>query len=80
MAEQKIEMKVSGMHCAACSSRIEKVVGNLEGIDTCSVNLATEQATVLFDASITGLQEITDAIGKMGFSAAVKTDESDSQD
>ena len=46
MAEQKLQMKVSGMHCAACSTRIEKVVGNLDGIDGCSVNLATEQATV----------------------------------
>ena len=80
MAEQKIEMKVSGMHCAACSTRIEKVVGNLEGIGTCSVNLATERATVFFDASTTGLQDITDAIGRMGFSASVKPEESDNQD
>ena len=80
MAEQKIEMKVSGMHCAACSTRIEKVVGSLEGIDACSVNLATEQATVLFDASITGLQEIMDAIGRIGFSASVKPVERESQD
>ena len=80
MAEQKIEMKVSGMHCAACSTRIEKVVGNLEGIGSCSVNLATERATVFFDASTTGLQDITDAIGRMGFSASVKPEESDNQD
>ena len=75
MAEQKLQMKVSGMHCAACSTRIEKVVGNLDGIDGCSVNLATEQATVRFDSSLIDLQDIKDAIGRLGFSASSQPEE-----
>jgi len=75
MAEQKLKMKVSGMHCAACSTRIEKVVGNLEGIDVCVVNLATEQATVRFDPSLLDLQGIQDAIGRLGFSTSTQSEE-----
>lgn len=37
---------VTGMSCAACASRIEKAVGSLDGVDTCSVNLLTNSMTV----------------------------------
>ncbi len=79
MAEQKLEMKVSGMHCAACSTRIEKVVGNLAGVGECSVNLATELATLVFDPSTITLQDINDAIGRLGFSATSKPDANDTE-
>ena len=32
---------VTGMSCAACSSRVEKAVSSLEGVSSCSVNLLT---------------------------------------
>jgi len=79
MADKRIELKINGMHCAACSARIEKVVGNLEGIETCSVNLATEEARVQFDPSTTSLQNIQDAISGLGFSAEEKSEESGSE-
>ena len=37
---------IRGMHCAACSSRIEKVVGGMEGVANASVNLAAETLDV----------------------------------
>jgi len=37
------EMTVTGMTCASCSARVEKVVGKLEGVAKASVNLATEK-------------------------------------
>ena len=39
----KDTLKISGMTCAACAARIEKVVGKMEGVDMISVNLATEK-------------------------------------
>ncbi|MBO4423617.1 MAG: heavy-metal-associated domain-containing protein, partial [Clostridia bacterium] len=33
--------KVTGMSCAACSSRVEKAVSGLDGVTECSVNLLT---------------------------------------
>ena len=37
---------IGGMHCAACSSRIERVVGRMEGVEKISVNLAAASAEV----------------------------------
>jgi len=76
-----LELAISGMHCAACSARIEKVVKNLEGVEECSVNLATEQAKVRFDPSLVTLRDIQDTIGGLGFSAAstVRVNESENE-
>lgn len=79
MADKKLELKINGMHCAACSARIEKVVGNLEGVAVCSVNLATEQARVQYDPSVSGLQNIQEAISGLGFSAEEKSEDSESE-
>ena len=40
------KFKISGMSCAACSSRVEKAVSALDGIDSCSVNLLTNSMAV----------------------------------
>ena len=40
---------VTGMTCASCVRRIEKRLGRVEGVESASVNLATEKATVVFD-------------------------------
>jgi len=80
MAEEKLELRVSGMHCAACSTRIEKVVGNLTGVGVCSVNLATEHAKIVFEPSLISLQDIKDAIGRLGFSAIPDPGESETED
>ena len=37
---------VSGMHCAACSARVEKAVSKVEGVTSCSVNLLTNSMSV----------------------------------
>ena len=38
--------KITGMSCQACSNKIEKVVSNVEGVSSCSVNLLTSIMTV----------------------------------
>ncbi len=65
--EQTLELDISGMHCASCSSRIEKVVGDLSGVRLVSVNLATETGTVLFDSQQTSQRVIRQAIAGLGF-------------
>jgi P-type Cu+ transporter len=69
MAEQIYLAKIQGMHCAACSTRIEKVVSNLEGVISCSVNLATERAKIHYDPVAVSLSAITETIGDLGFKA-----------
>ena len=71
-------LKVTGMTCAACSARIEKSVGKIEGIKSCSVNLTTERLTVEFDPAKTGLAAIKARIEKLGYGwAEIKQDSAD---
>ncbi len=58
---------VSGMHCAACSSRIERVVSQMDGVDFAQVNLAAEKMTCRFDQSKTASRDIAERVGALGF-------------
>jgi Cu+-exporting ATPase len=60
-------LTVGGMHCAACSARIEKALRKLEGIENASVNLATEKATVVYNPQTLRLSAIKEAIINTGF-------------
>ena len=60
-------LRVTGMTCAACSARVERVVGKLEGVDDVSVNLATERMEVHFDPAAIDVGEIRAAVGKAGY-------------
>lgn len=66
----KDTLKITGMTCAACAARIEKVVGKMDGVDQISVNLATEKAMVSYDQQKTDLTAIQDKIEKIGYHAA----------
>jgi len=60
-------LTVGGMHCAACSARVEKALGKLEGVKSAVVNLATEKATVIFDQQALRLSAIKEAIINAGY-------------
>lgn len=60
---------VSGMTCAACSSRIERVLGRLEGVDEVSVNLAAETMQIKYDPDRQSDASIAGAVRKLGFDA-----------
>ncbi|WP_216827886.1 heavy metal translocating P-type ATPase [Alkalihalobacterium elongatum] len=66
---KKVELDIKGMTCAACSSRIEKVIGKMEGVKEVQVNLPLEKGTVTFYEGITELERITEKIEKLGFQA-----------
>ncbi len=68
---QEVVFDVSGMSCASCSSRIEKVVGSLQGVSSCAVNLAAEKATVIFDRERLKVAVIIQTIKDIGFGASV---------
>jgi copper chaperone CopZ len=50
-APTEVSFGVTGMTCASCVVRVEKALGKVSGVQTASVNLATEQAQVVFDPS-----------------------------
>lgn len=41
-----IKIGIDGMHCAACSARVEKALGELKGVKAAHVNLALEEASL----------------------------------
>ena len=66
---KQYQSAIGGMHCAACSTRIEKVVGRLEGVSRCAVNLATNQARIDYDPDLVSVAKIEETISSLGFVA-----------
>lgn len=68
------QFDVYGMSCAACSARVEKAVGKLDGVRQCSVNLLTNSMNVETDLPDS---EIVCAVRKAGYDAKAKGKKSD---
>ena len=51
-ALQEVTFPVTGMTCASCVRRIEKALVKVDGVQTASVNLATEKAKVAYDPAV----------------------------
>ena len=47
--QRKITLGIEGMHCAACSARAEKTLSQLQGVSEANVNLALEEAYIVYD-------------------------------
>lgn len=62
---------LTGLHCAACSSRVEKVVSELPNVNSCSVNLLTNSMQV---DGIATPDEIITAVQKAGYGATIHQD------
>ena len=77
---EHIDLNVSGMTCAACSARIEKVLNKMDGITQANVNLALEQASIEYNPAELNINDIVQKIEKIGYGAEVKEDQVESKD
>lgn len=78
MSQIKFELSITGMHCAACSSRIERVVGKMSEVDKVSVSLPTNRAQVILKEGIKksdGVKAVIDRIQKLNFGAKLSEGE-----
>lgn len=66
---QEETFKITGMTCAACSARIERVLQRETGIDQINVNLVMENGTVKYDPSQISIEEIYERVAKIGYEA-----------
>ena len=66
MAE--IDLGIEGMTCAACVTRVEKVLKRVPGVAAAEVNLATNSARVHADAGVK-LEALTEAVSRAGYTA-----------
>ncbi len=68
---------VTGMTCAACANRIERVLRKVDGVTEASVNLATEQAVVRFHPETLETEGLYAAIRKAGYDVVIPSVETD---
>lgn len=64
---KETNLKIEGMHCAGCSTRLERVLNNLEGVETATVSLEEKKATIKYDETKISLESIKEAIDDAGF-------------
>ena len=69
----RVELGLSGMTCAACAARIEKVLNRVPGVQA-TVNFATETATVGFDPAAATPDALIAAVARAGYGATVRRD------
>jgi len=73
--QQSLELGIEGMTCAACATRLEKVLNRIEGVEA-AVNLASERARVRFQPGVVTTGQLLDAVAKAGFSGRLFDDTS----
>lgn len=69
---ETIKANISGMHCASCVSRIEKKIGAQDGVKEVAVNLATEEARITLDLSLTNVDKLSQTIEPLGYKLHVQ--------
>lgn len=67
------------MSCSACSARVEKVVGALDGVKSVSVSLLTNSMLVEYNPPLTA-KDISKAVAEAGYKAALASDKSEKKD
>jgi Cu+-exporting ATPase len=71
-----LDLDIKGMHCASCQARIERVLRQMDGVESAEINLATETGKVETDPRKVSRRDVIEAIGKLGFRAEVRAGES----
>lgn len=66
---REIDLSVEGMTCASCAARIEKVVGRLDGVESATVNLASEKAHIVYVPGLVKEEDLIRGVDKAGYSA-----------
>jgi Cu+-exporting ATPase len=71
----KVTIPVSGMTCAACSSRIQRTLSRAPGVREANVNLMLKNAVVHFDPGTTSPEELVEKIRETGYGAELANPE-----
>lgn len=65
-------LRIGGMTCAACSSRVDKVLNKLENVESANVNLSNNKAFVKFKSGSVLEEDLIKAVEKAGFTAEIE--------
>ena len=64
---KEIKLNIEGMHCTGCSSRLEKVLNNTDGVESATVSFEKKQAIITYNESQTDIEQIKQVIIDAGF-------------
>ena len=67
MKEEKLN--IEGMHCTGCSTRLEKVLNNVDGVKGAKVSLEEKKADIKYDETQVSEKELIEAVEDAGFKA-----------
>lgn len=70
--KEEVDLNIIGMTCAACSTRIEKGLNRMEGVQNATVNLALESSSISFDPTVMSSEDIIRKIQSLGYNAEYK--------
>jgi len=73
---QTSTLKISGMHCASCSTILTKALQKVEGVQSAVVNYSTEKGTITYNPQKTTEEDLLQAVQKKGYNAEVLGEES----
>jgi Cu+-exporting ATPase len=68
----RIALDISGMTCAACSSRVTKALSRVDGVTDAEVNLALERANIELKGEVTP-EKLIEAVEKAGYAATLRS-------
>ena len=66
---KEVCLKIKGMHCEGCSTRLERVLNNQDGVEKAKVSLENAEADIKFDDSQISVDELKEAVEDAGFEA-----------
>lgn len=66
---KELSLKIKGMHCTGCSTRLEKVLNNQDGVEDAKVSFEEAKAEIKYDENQISLEEIKEVIVDAGFEA-----------
>jgi len=70
---REVILKIAGMTCASCAATVEKALSSLVGVESASVNIATEKARVMYDPGLLSILDLRQAVVDVGYD--VETEE-----
>lgn len=64
---KEIKLKIKGMHCEGCSNRLEKILNNVDGVESAKVSLEEKSADIKYNEEEVELNTILQEIEDAGF-------------
>ena len=66
---KEVKLNIEGMHCTGCSTRLEKVLNNVDGVENAKVSLEEKKADIKYDETQVSEKELIEAVEDAGFKA-----------